>query len=281
LLTDLFSNAVLGNSLVAIFAGLVAQVVATHYGFIAPFSLSLLLLVVTSGIICCSWTENYGDVSGNVRLSSILQGIQVIRHDPKVLCLGLIQSLFEGSMYSFVLEWTPALTPDSQIGMKTVRENIPHGWIFASFMISVMLGSRIFKLLSKVYSVESFMRPIFGIAALSLIIPIIAPKNQSAIFVGFLVFECCVGLFWPAMGVLRSKYVPESTRATVMNIFRVPLNLIVIILLVQDLALPSVFCCCVVFLILCCAVQHRFSQLSTKCLEGEADSETCEGIRPV
>lgn len=31
--------------------------------------------------------------------------------DPKVLCLGLIQSLFEGSMYSFVLEWTPALTP--------------------------------------------------------------------------------------------------------------------------------------------------------------------------
>ena len=30
--------------------------------------------------------------------------------DPKVFCLGLIQSLFEGSMYSFVLEWTPALT---------------------------------------------------------------------------------------------------------------------------------------------------------------------------
>ena len=31
--------------------------------------------------------------------------------DPKVLYLGLIQSLFEGSMYIFVLEWTPALTP--------------------------------------------------------------------------------------------------------------------------------------------------------------------------
>ena len=30
--------------------------------------------------------------------------------DPKVFCLGMIQSLFEGSMYSFVLEWTPALT---------------------------------------------------------------------------------------------------------------------------------------------------------------------------
>lgn len=79
LLTDLFSNAVLGNSLVAIFAGLVAQVVASHYGFIAPFSLSLLLLVITSGIIYFSWTENYGDVSENVKLSTILQGMQVIR----------------------------------------------------------------------------------------------------------------------------------------------------------------------------------------------------------
>lgn len=31
--------------------------------------------------------------------------------DSKVFCLGLIQSLFEGSMYTFVLEWTPAMTP--------------------------------------------------------------------------------------------------------------------------------------------------------------------------
>ncbi|XP_078381242.1 molybdate-anion transporter-like isoform X1 [Oculina patagonica] len=287
LLTDLFSNAVLGNSLVAIFAGLVAQVVATQYGFIAPFSLSLLLLVVTSGIICCTWTENYGDISGNVKLSSVLQGIQVLRQDPKVLCLGLIQSLFEGSMYSFVLEWTPALTPDPPMGITIVKENIPHGWIFASFMVSVMLGSRVFKFLSKVDSVESFMRPIFGIAALSLITPIIVPKNQCAIYVGFLVFEFCVGIFWPAMGVLRSKYVPESTRATVMNIFRVPLNLIVIILLVQDLALPSVFCCCVVFLIICCAVQQWLFHLSTHCLgssnevKGEAVSASCDVIRPV
>ncbi|KAJ7369678.1 hypothetical protein OS493_037265 [Desmophyllum pertusum] len=287
LLSDLFSNAVLANSLVAIFAGLVAQVMATKYGFIAPFSLSLLLLIATSGMICCSWTENYGVISGNIKLSAILQGIQVIRHDPKVLCLGLIQSLFEASMYSFVLEWTPALTPDSQMGIKTVDENIPHGWIFASFMVSVMLGSHVFKFLSKVDSVESFMRPIFGVAAVSLITPIIAPKNQSVIFVGFLVFEFCVGLFWPAMGVLRSKYVPESTRATVMNIFRVPLNLIVIILLVQDLTLPSVFCCCVVFLIICCAVQQWLFHLSTHCsgstneIKGDADSETCDVIRPV
>ena len=52
----------------------------SFFYFSAPFSLSLLLLVITSGIICYYWTENYGDVSGNIKLSSILQGLQVIRH---------------------------------------------------------------------------------------------------------------------------------------------------------------------------------------------------------
>ncbi|CAH3041070.1 unnamed protein product, partial [Porites lobata] len=262
LLSDLFSNAALGNSLVAIFAGLVAQAVATQFGFIAPFSLALLLLIAVSGLICCLWTENYGDIGADVKIS-LIQGIQVVQNDPKVFCLGLIQSLFEGSMYSFVLEWTPALTTDSHPHNKTSEGTIPHGWIFSSFMVSVMLGSRLFKLISKVGTVESLMRPVFGLTALSLVPPILVSNNQAVIFIGFLVFEFCVGIFWPAMGVLRGKYLPESSRATIMNIFRVPLNLIVILLLVQDLSLQVVFCCCVVFLTVCCAVQHCLYRLSS------------------
>ena len=56
--------------------------------------------------------------------------------DPKILCLGLIQSLFEGSMYTFVLEWTPALTPKTADGHSV---KIPHGYIFAAFMVSRLL----------------------------------------------------------------------------------------------------------------------------------------------
>jgi len=80
--------------------------------------------------------------------------------DRKVLCLGIIQSLFEGSMYTFVLEWTPALTPpESQyqpvdtsdphtLAAQTVdvddidadghRGAIPHGFIFAAFMVELL-----------------------------------------------------------------------------------------------------------------------------------------------
>ena len=49
--------------------------------------------------------------------------------------------------------------------------------------------------------------------------------------VAFCVFEFCVGLFWPSMMKMRSQHVPEEMRATVINLFRVPLNLFVCIVL--------------------------------------------------
>ena len=60
--------------------------------------------------------------------------------DRKVLFLGLIQSLFEGSMYVFVLEWTPAL---SNAGSS--ETSIPHGFIFAAYMVGrIFVPNRLF-----------------------------------------------------------------------------------------------------------------------------------------
>ena len=77
-----------------------------------------------------------------------------------MLLLGLIQSLFEGSMYVFVLEWTPALTIKSQDMNKSDSSNppIPHGIIFAAYMVAVMIGRNCFKILVKIQDVEQFMR---------------------------------------------------------------------------------------------------------------------------
>jgi hypothetical protein len=61
-----------------------------------------------------------------------------IFQDHRVLYLGLIQSLFEGSMYVFVLEWTPAITRAvSANAVLTDASNppVPHGYIFASYMV--------------------------------------------------------------------------------------------------------------------------------------------------
>ena len=43
-------------------------------------------------------------------------------------------SLFEGSMYTFIFLWTPALSPRG--------ERLPHGMTFACFMVASMAGAR-------------------------------------------------------------------------------------------------------------------------------------------
>ncbi|XP_050412039.2 molybdate-anion transporter isoform X1 [Patella vulgata] len=271
LLSNIFSNAVLGNSLVAIIAGLVAQYFADMFGFVAPFDLSMGVLTVMIVITIFTWPENYGNQSSDLS-SSFKKAITSIRTDPKVLCLGLIQSLFEGSMYIFVLEWTPALTPHTLPVAKNPvilrnlledkmtedghRGSIPHGHIFAAFMVAIMIGSSIFKLLTKYTSVESFMRIVLLTSALALLTPIFFAGNQTVVFIGFLVFEACVGIFWPSLGTMRGKYVPEETRATIMNFFRIPLNLIVIIILLQDLSMSVIFRCCAVFLLIAAMCQQ-------------------------
>ena len=64
----------------------------------------------------------------------------------------------------------------------------------------------------------------------------------------FLCFEATVGIFYPAYGVIKSEKIPEDIRAAVMNIFRIPLNFFVVLLLlkVKYLSPTTVFSICTI-----------------------------------
>merc|ERR1719198_960473 len=57
-------------------------------------------------------------------------------------------------------------------------------------------------------------------------------KRTSFLLTQFILFEICVGLYFPAAGTLKGRLVPESCRATIYNLFRIPLNAIVVFALV-------------------------------------------------
>jgi riboflavin transporter FmnP len=59
----------------------------------------------------------------------------------------------------------------------------------------------------------------FSAAAVPAIVPLLA---------AFFAFEACVGMYFPLIGTLRSKYLPDAYRGVIMNIFGIPLNLIVV-----------------------------------------------------
>lgn len=68
-----------------------------------------------------------------------------------------------------------------------------------------MIGSSVFKLLSRLYEPEAFMRYILLLSALCLAVPVILPSSLVSIYVAFVVFEFSVGIFWPAVSLENPK----------------------------------------------------------------------------
>ena len=50
----------------------------------------------------------------------------------------------------------------------------------------------------------------------------------AALIPAFFVFEAGVGFYFPSIGTLRSKYIPDSHRSVIMNLFGIPLNVLVV-----------------------------------------------------
>lgn len=256
LLGDTFSLATFGNGLVAVGAGLVANTAAESYGFVAPFIVAILPLSIVALTVMFSWQENYGNQSLNL-LSSLSKGFDLIRNDSRIAALGMAQSCFEGAMYTFVFMWTPALKSEAETLAEqngtTIEESTSKylGLIFAVFMVCVMVGSSVFKLFSHrrdyLYKMPLVMHAVafasMGLTALYL-------ENKTVVYTMFLVFEGSVGVFYPSYGMIKSEKIPEEIRSAVMNIFRMPLNAFVVLLLLKIKYLSS----SVVFTI--CTVAH-------------------------
>ncbi|CAK0784454.1 hypothetical protein CVIRNUC_007658 [Coccomyxa viridis] len=281
-----FSQAVfVGNGLMAILSGFLAHTLVEllSLGPVAPFDAAHAVLLLGGLLVLATWTENTGDDNHEQKglWHQLSTAVRAIQKDRKIALLGAIQSLFEASMYTFVFLWTPALSPNG--------EKVAHGMVFACFMMSCMAGSTLAgRLLSDSarHSVSHYMKNVHGLAALALAVPVFFHWNMQSEdedrmpawastgldwrgriqLVAFCIFELLVGIFWPSMMKLRSQYVPEGIRATTLNLFRVPLNLFVCLVLynVGSVPLSAMFGMCSLFLLTAMYCQHSFLLLSVK-----------------
>jgi len=255
-LSNTFAAATLGNGIVAVGSGLLADLVANLKGFVAPFMVALVLLMGTLAFISGTWDENYGDSHVSLQ-DTFINPLNVLLTNKKIAVLGLVQSLFEASMYTFVFMWTPAILAGSP-----ANTQLPFGIIFASFMVCVMVGSAIFSLLIQRMTPEAICRIILIGSAVSMAVPVFV-SSPFLLLLSFFVFEVCCGMWWPTIGTLRGQYIPESTRAALMNFFRVPLNLLVVMLLLQvgTLRTETVFLVATIWLLFASILQFVFTQM--------------------
>jgi len=209
------------------------------------------MALILCGVLAVTlWEENYGKSDENddsSKKSSASGALKTAFHatirSPDILSCGIISSLFEGSMYIFVFMWTPALTVLAKAEMGESFDGLPFGVIFSTFMVSCMAGSSVFSIAMESMKPEQLAVPVFGVATCAFGI-IVFSTHATTTFLAMNLFEMCVGLYFPSMGTMKGMIVPEDKRAAIYNLFRIPLNLIVLFSLLTDLSPKTSFMLC-------------------------------------
>lgn len=238
-LGETFGLAYAGDSIVAILAGQFAGAAAGRRGPTGPFELSIGFLAAGALLASFLWKENKAEIKESSegtsnKEPSIKDAFDVVMADPKIMLVGAVQSLFEAAMYIFVLQWPPAVS--SAISKAFIGSATPYGTVFSCFMASCLLGSTIFgQLVKRNVPTETFTSAMLAVATIAMgIAAWITTSSTSltmpfaALVAAFFAFEGCVGMYFPSIGTLRSKYVPDSHRSVIMNLFGIPLNALVV-----------------------------------------------------
>ena len=128
-------------------------------------------------------------------------------------------------MYLFVFLWVPSLQESHQ----SILTPLPLGYIFSSFMISMMLGSLLYTAIVLSSQQKSFNHSIgdssltvhaklssmiCAVSAAALALSVASTDEQTR-FYAFCLFEACVGMYYPVQGTLRGTLISNEHRATV------------------------------------------------------------------
>jgi len=210
-----------------------------HYGGdTIAFDLAAVCLLCAMSLIRWLWDENYGE-DGDQSLQAFGESFSragvALLSSWRVALVGCVVFTFEGAMYAFIFKWTPAIESAGVIP--------PHGHVFSALMMACMCGASVFSLTDPAFAPS---KTLFSVCVLAVMAFIFATSCVGhglnmlwGIVAGFIMFEFSVGVYFPAVGTLKSQIVPEKVRAGVYNIYRVPLNCVVCCVLLVHMSLRA------------------------------------------
>eukprot|EP00039_Didymoeca_costata_P022169 m.3924 g.3924 ORF g.3924 m.3924 type:complete len:466 (+) comp2851_c0_seq1:434-1831(+) len=259
-----FALATYGSGVMAVLAGILANLVADCCGHhpVRPFLLAVVILGITAILVKSTWNENKIPADIVLELEPqrdrCIASLRPILKVRKIYLLGGLQACFESAMYTFVFLWTPGL--DAAEKREHLLDHPPLGIIFASFMVAVMLGSSLFRLaLQQKWTVMKCLQFSLAGAAICLGLCSMLGGNAFLLYLAFFGFELSCGVFFPAVATMRGKLLPEKDRAGIMGWFRVPLNIIVVILtfMLRVASQPVLFGICSALCVLAYAIHQK------------------------
>lgn len=156
---------------------------------------------------------------------------------------------FEGATFLVLFFW-PDLLKEAHIQANpNGASELPYGAIFASFQAAIMLGSSSFRrLIEEKRSEPTYPRKRVAaffkvlvephmllslallVSGISLLLIACVP-HEIGIYIGFLVFEACNGIYLPSIAYQRGLIIKATNRAGLYGLMQLPLYIFVIVAL--------------------------------------------------
>ena len=221
----LFIKANIYDEIISILILIICAIMYSYFGIYAPFWVSIILSFLSLIAIAIYWKENALNIT---KTQPIISQIKEATREFKkvdVLCIGLIEGITLASLNIFLFSWTPILKQSTEKGMNP-------GFVFTSMVLTMIVGTKFCTLLIVHLTCDHYMSITGCLLFQGIFLFLTYYKNS---FLARLIFLCffdgLIGFYSPLNSIIKSNILIEKYRAFLMNLFRVPLNIYVIIVL--------------------------------------------------
>lgn len=184
-------------------------------------------------------------------LTNTTNCIKILYRQPFLIAIGITESLFMSLLHIFIFCWVPTI--------KEYNSEADTSNIFMSLMLSLMCGGAFFRVAYFYFDNNSFtVSKIVSFLNILAFNFILFGSNYNTIIIGYMLFEGGIGILYPVYSNIKSEYLPKENRGTLMSLFRVPFNIIVITLLITTnnvLTIRGFWILCLIISIICLIIQ--------------------------
>lgn len=224
-LKKIFKKANVYDAIVSILTSIICAIIYSLFGIYAPFWISIFLSLIASIAVGILWDENSPLKGKNVKTAEqYKEAIQEFRK-PDVLCIGLIDGIANAVLSIYLFSWTPILKQSTPGGMNV-------GFIFTCMVLTMIIGTKTYEVLIVYIRLNHYVS-ISGVLFVQffLLLLIYFTNSFLARVIFFSLLNGSTGFYNPLNSIIKSVILIEKHRALLMNIFRIPLNIYIIVTL--------------------------------------------------
>lgn len=213
-ITDTFNRTAMGMGALSILLGPTATMAHDFGGGnLGPFKISLVLIGVNA-LHLIGWRRDPNKPSQSLADTGRLatRAWNALCDERDVALVAVAQACFEAGTFAFALLWTPLL--DAAAKARDPSDETPWGLAFSQQLACVMIGSVLFKITASTSPFLKAERMCFaGCIGGALSFAALAwGRSLGEVQAALLGYELSVGVYINAMGMVRSKYIPQEVR---------------------------------------------------------------------